>query len=84
MVKYAREDTHYLLYVYDRMRNELVRRNEEGDHFLSAVLERSKGVCLRLYQKPVFENTGYLKLYNKHKRTFNSQQVGVVGWVWFQ
>ena len=27
MERYAREDTHYLLYIYHRMRNELIRRS---------------------------------------------------------
>ena len=27
MERYAREDTHYLLYIYQRMRNELIRRS---------------------------------------------------------
>ena len=74
MVKYAREDTHYLLYVYDRMRNELIRR---GNALLKAVLDQSREVCLRQYQKPIFSENDYLKLYMKHKRRFNSQQVCV-------
>jgi len=28
MIHYARQDTHYLLYIYDRMRQELVAREE--------------------------------------------------------
>jgi exosome complex exonuclease RRP6 len=79
MVKYAREDTHYLLYVYDRMRNELIRRGDEGGSLLQQVLVRSRDVCLRQYQKPQFSDTDYYRLYLKHKRKFNSQQVCCVG-----
>ena len=75
MVAYARDDTHYLLYIYDRMRNELIRRGDETNHVLRDVLARSQEVCLRLYAKPVFSENDYLKLYHKHKRQFNSQQV---------
>ena len=73
--KYAREDTHYLLYIYDRMRNELLRRGNKQNNLLRSVLDRSRDICLKTYKKPVFSEDGYLYLYNKHKRTFNSQQV---------
>ena len=47
MIKYAREDTHYLLYIYDRMRNELIRRSNIGtDNLLNTVIERSTEICL--------------------------------------
>ena len=49
MMKYAREDTHYLLYIYDRMRNELIRRSNAGtDNLLKTVIERSTEICLRV------------------------------------
>ena len=75
MAAYARDDTHYLLYIYDRMRNELIRRGDESNHMLRGVLDKSQEVCLRLYKKPTFLENDYLKLYHKHKRSFNSQQV---------
>ena len=75
MVEYARDDTHYLLYIYDRMRNELVRRGGDDNQLLHSVLKQSQGVCLRLYAKPLFDEEDYLKLFQKHKRRFNSQQV---------
>jgi hypothetical protein len=35
VVRYAREDTHYLLYIYDVMRNELLSKSMDGyDHLL--------------------------------------------------
>ncbi|KAM9972782.1 hypothetical protein ACTFIR_012151 [Dictyostelium discoideum] len=30
MIKYAREDTHYLLYIYDRLRNELISKGNKN------------------------------------------------------
>ena len=49
MIKYAREDTHYLLYIYDRMRNELMRRSNTGtDNLLKTVIERSTEICLKV------------------------------------
>ena len=75
MERYAREDTHYLLYIYDRMRNELLRRSTSNGNLLRATLNWSTEVCLKTYNKPVFDEEGYLKLYYKHHRNFNPQQV---------
>eukprot|EP00731_Ephydatia_muelleri_P038543 Em0799g5a len=74
MMKYAREDTHYLLYIYDRMRNELVRRSNKNLNLVHSVLERSRDVCLKLYTKPLFTEDSYLKLHDKHRKQFNPQQ----------
>ena len=78
MIQYARDDTHYLLYIYDRMKNELIRRHGDQETpllLLLDVLHRSREVCLRLYIKPTFSKTSYLELFKKHKKRFNSQQV---------
>ena len=77
MEKYAREDTHYLLYIYDRMKNELIRRGNDRQNLLHTVLNWSRGVCLRVYKKKLFGEDDHLKLYFKHKRNFNAQQVRV-------
>lgn len=79
MIKYAREDTHYLLYIYDRMRNELIRRGNKQNNLLHSVLDQSRDVCLKQYRKPMFTEDAFLKLYHKHKRTFNPQQVEQLG-----
>ncbi len=75
MVKYAREDTHYLLYIYDRMSNELIRRGNKRDNLVRLVLDNSRALCAKPYLKLVVTKDSYLKLYYKHKRQFNSQQV---------
>ena len=51
MIHYAREDTHYLLYIYDRMRRELIERGNETNNLLRAVLDRSRDICKRAYEK---------------------------------
>ena len=75
MAKYAREDTHYLLYIYHRMRNELLRRGNKQQNLLRSVLDRSRDVALQRYTKPAFKEDGYLRLYYKHKKAFSSQQL---------
>lgn len=75
MVRYAREDTHYLLYVYDRLRNELVSKGNENNNLIQSVYKRSKDICLRTYEKPIFTSGSYLALYHKHKKSFNRYQL---------
>ena len=61
MLLYARMDTHYLLYIYDRLRSQLVAKSTPAQNQLSAipncayllaqVLERSKQLCLKTFDK---------------------------------
>ncbi|KAK6209071.1 Mitochondrial distribution and morphology protein 35 [Pestalotiopsis sp. IQ-011] len=58
MFYYARSDTHYLLYVYDLLRNELNRQsNPENpeENIIENVLERSKDCSLRRYEKATYD-----------------------------
>ncbi|KAF2769120.1 hypothetical protein EJ03DRAFT_312885 [Teratosphaeria nubilosa] len=60
LLDYARSDTHYLLYIYDNMRNELIERsdstqpNGEGDK-LHDVLVRSRDTALQRYEHPIYD-----------------------------
>lgn len=52
MLYYARCDTHYLLYVYDVLRNELVSRSDQSDpqkNLIGTTVQRSKEVSLDRY-----------------------------------
>ena len=59
MLEYARSDTHFLLYIYDCMRNELMAestfRDTEGDRILE-VLKRSKQFALERYEHPFYND----------------------------
>ncbi|KAJ1561511.1 Exosome component 10 [Cladochytrium tenue] len=58
MLKYARMDTHYLLYIYDRMRNEILSRTDpETKQLLFVALRRSELTSLRHYEKEVYDAT---------------------------
>lgn len=48
LINYAREDTHYLLYVYDRMRNDLIDRSDHLRDCVALTLERSRQLCLKV------------------------------------
>ncbi|XP_033642583.1 exosome component 10-like [Asterias rubens] len=74
MLKYSREDTHYLLYIYHKMKNELIERGNKTNNLLLQAIERSRQVCLRRYHKPIFTDESYLALWRKNKKTFNAKQ----------
>lgn len=48
MVQYARDDTHYLLYIYDKVREALWERGNEQPTQLQVVWQRSKDICLKV------------------------------------
>ncbi|NP_001411930.1 exosome complex component 10 isoform 5 [Mus musculus] len=75
MLSYARDDTHYLLYIYDRMRLELWERGNHQPVQLQVVWQRSRDICLKKFVKPIFTDESYLELYRKQKKHLNSQQL---------
>ncbi|KAL6069801.1 Exosome component 10 [Balamuthia mandrillaris] len=77
MILYARQDTHYLLYIYDKLRNELIGRGNMSASLVLAVLNRSRELCLRQYEKTLWTPTAHLALYNKFNYVFNPQQMRV-------
>jgi exosome complex exonuclease RRP6 len=48
MERYAVEDTHYLLYIYDRLRSELAAKSQPGNNLILNVLNRSRELCLQM------------------------------------
>uniref|UniRef100_A0A3B3WNM5 Exosome complex component 10 n=1 Tax=Poecilia mexicana TaxID=48701 RepID=A0A3B3WNM5_9TELE len=75
MIEYARADTHYLLYIYDCMRAQLLESNHGQPGLLQCVWNKSKDVSLKKYVKPIFSEESYLELQRKQKRSFNTQQL---------
>lgn len=60
MLSYARSDTHFLLYIYDKMRNRLV---EEGK--LEKVLTSSRDVSAQRYETPN-SRSGLENIFNRY------------------
>lgn len=75
LLKYAREDTHYLLYVYDRMKNDLLAKGNVNKNLLKAAWERSKLVCLKRYEKPMLTADSHLSIARKSSEVLNSRQM---------
>ncbi|MCJ1437193.1 Exosome component 10 [Xylographa pallens] len=86
MFDYARSDTHFLLNVYDHMRNELIDSSEtlyESRNLIDAVLEDSKIVALRKYEREPYDtkrgmgSTGWYTMLNRTPALFNREQFSV-------
>lgn len=60
MIRYAREDTHYLLYIYDNLRSDLIKSQQKDmtNTKMSLVFEKSKAICKKTYKKPLFYTKG--------------------------
>uniref|UniRef100_A0A8C4NZH7 Exosome component 10 n=1 Tax=Dicentrarchus labrax TaxID=13489 RepID=A0A8C4NZH7_DICLA len=75
MLKYARTDTHYLLYIFDCVRAQLLDFNHGQPGLLQSVWNKSKDISLKKYMKPIYTEESYLELQRKQKRSFNTQQL---------
>lgn len=75
MVQYARTDTHYLPYIYDCVRAQLLDLNHGQPGLLQSVWNKSKDISLKKYAKPIYTEESYLELQRKQKRSFNTQQL---------
>ncbi|KAI9798581.1 MAG: exosome nuclease subunit [Piccolia ochrophora] len=86
MFNYARSDTHFLLFIYDKMRNELIdkrdRSTSENDP-LADVLENSGSTALIRYEKFVYDEKegkgagGWYNMLNKTPAMFSREQFAV-------
>lgn len=70
MLKYAREDTHYLLYIYDYLKNQLIRKSlsnfpEDIFNSLYEVVKKSNNLSLEIYEKPQVKCNAYYNTIQK-------------------
>ncbi|CAK9815186.1 Exosome component 10 [Anthophora quadrimaculata] len=73
--KYAREDTHYLLYIKDTLKNALIDAANGQVNILKAVYDRSTEICKKTYVKPVWTEESCMNMYRKSKKMFNNKQL---------
>lgn len=60
MMQYARSDTHFLLFIYDKLRNALLERSNGGQDLIRDVLLRSAGTATKLHESKGYDfETGY-------------------------
>ncbi|KAK5984712.1 HRDC domain-containing protein, partial [Trichostrongylus colubriformis] len=79
MLNYARSDTHYLLYCYDRLREELLEKGDAMQNLLRVVYSESAFICSRVYHKPSFDRDGFRGL---ERRRLNNRQEAAMRVLW--
>nr|CAD7456538.1 unnamed protein product [Timema tahoe] len=72
---YAREDTHYLLYIYDTMKNALLDAANGKTNILESVLQQSTEICKKRYWKPILTEDSHMGVYRHSKKLFDNQQM---------
>lgn len=86
LFEYARADTHFLLYIFDNMRNELIKKSDFSNadkNKVQDVLEKSKETALQRYEHPVYDvkyglgGSGWYKLISRTPAQFTPQQFAV-------
>lgn len=80
MLRYARGDTHYLLYIYDRMKDLLLTKGEELSKDdptcqLKLVLDRTRDVCLHTYVREYVDREAFERFYAKTSPEVNLNNV---------
>lgn len=75
MMRYAREDTHYLLHIKDMLKNELIEMANGKSNILKAVYDQSIEICKRTYVKPRWTEESCMHLYRKSQMSFNTKQM---------
>ncbi|KFD54978.1 hypothetical protein M513_04160 [Trichuris suis] len=82
LVKYAREDTHYLLYCYDQLSIDLLNAENAEKKLLRLVFERSRDVCLLTYTKRVVTVKSADSLCRKLSVKLNHRQRQALRWLY--
>lgn len=86
LFEYARADTHFLLYIFDNMRNELVEKSDFSNIETNKVLDvltKSKDTALQRYEHPTYDaelglgSTGWYRLVSRTPVQFTPQQFAV-------
>ena len=80
MIRYARQDTHYLLYIFENMKNELLAQPHEGDPFalMQKVLRNSTAIALSTYEKEVFTPNSFRAVIKSRSLTLSKEQAQVL------
>jgi len=72
LLKYARSDTHYLLYCCDKLCESIKNQNKVD---LLDIYNQCKELCLKKFEQPRFNSNGYTVILEKAKRILNNRQI---------
>lgn len=74
LIAYAQQDTHYLLYIYDLLRSDLLKKANDKTNLLVSVYKSSTEVCMKRYVKVTIKPDSHMEMYRKSKRIFDNRQ----------
>ncbi|KAI9822307.1 MAG: exosome nuclease subunit [Pycnora praestabilis] len=86
MFNYARSDTHFLLYVFDNMRNELIQKSDPANmdqNLIETVLQNSKETALQRYERAPYDAvsgsgpSGWYGMLERTPALFSKEQFAV-------
>ena len=84
MIKYARSDTHFLLYIYDELQKNLIMKSLEsgsGDQgiflYYKLCIKHSSEICLQSYQKPMVKDKTYYQ-YIQMNMNKSKKELGII------
>ena len=83
MLDYARSDTHFLLYCYDKIRNELITRSTPDVDLVGEALSNSKETSLRRYEREGYDPVdgsgqfGWSLMLKRNPAMFTPEQLAV-------
>jgi ribonuclease D len=82
MIKYAREDTHYLLLIYDNLRFKLLQRALERSvlplYNYNLVINKSIEISCKVYSKPEVKSQEYYQLKARNVASLSKLQFSVM------
>lgn len=75
LIRYAREDTHYLLYIYDCLRRDLLVASGNELNLLQDVYDASTDICKMSYEKPKVTPESHKRFISQMNLEFNNRQM---------
>jgi exosome complex exonuclease RRP6 len=83
LIDYARADTHYLLYIYDCLRNMLIEQSTPQTNLIDHVSKGSKSEAAQTYTRFIYNKEsgrgshGWYNLFTEHSNRFMTKQFAV-------
>ena len=83
MEKYAKNDTHFLLYIHDVLTKELIEKSLENDsksnflYLYKQCIKKSNELCMQSYQKPIVKDEKYYH-YTKINSHKSKIEIGII------
>jgi len=85
MLKYAWEDTHYLLFIFDCMKVDLLKaaKDQNPATFLKSVWNRSWQISLGVYEKPKVKDMEYFRIMTWNSTAMDELQLKLLNKLMF-